>query len=157
MESPSIFKAPAPLWALSNNVHKLHNSPHWNEWQGFKAKASLETTYGLTLVGLVGCESTFLIKIKMLSDHPLIISGVFVCLKEMRHTIFTQLGSRCQQEVRTCNCHFASVLRNNISFSSLMRVDILNDLLIDYSSYWIFVCHICMFLFGLSNIQWPCD
>lgn len=67
------------------------------EQQGFRAKADLETMRGLTSVGLVGCESTFFIKTKMLSDldHQLVVSGGFVCLKEMRHTIFTQIGSRC--------------------------------------------------------------
>ena len=66
--------------------------------QGFKAKAGLETTtHRLTSVGLAGCESTFFIKTKMLSDldHRLVVSGGFVCLKEMRHTVFTQIGSRC--------------------------------------------------------------
>lgn len=53
--------------------------------------------HGLTSVGLVGCESTSFIKTKMLSDldHQLVVGGGFVCLKEMRHTIFTQIGSRC--------------------------------------------------------------
>lgn len=53
--------------------------------------------HGLTLVGLSGCEDTFFIKTKMLSDleHQLVESGGFVCLQEMRRAIFTQIGSRC--------------------------------------------------------------
>lgn len=53
--------------------------------------------HGQALVGLAGCEGTFFIKTKMLLDldHQLVESGSFVCLQEMRHAIFTQIGSRC--------------------------------------------------------------